>query len=281
MVENTRPVQPRDPFDRFDEAISDPRLYEADQSDTSSCGRRAIYATARRAQPQYEQAQYEQRYEQRTAAVSFERTDVLPEEMPPHEAVPLFLSDYEDEHYQELANTLCGNSGSAAATAEVAHVAHRGRRRCGVGGRRVLALFSIDSTRNVIFNAKARCGGAAHRRLPLSLPRRFRSRRSRSAACRTAARRRAGRRRDRSRSAARRPMRRHRRSPSRDEIAAAYQSARKVPRPEAIAARSTATGARSSHGRRSRPTPAVREPARRRVPPRRCGASIRTNSRRC
>ena len=32
MAENNRPAQSRDPFDRFDEAISDPRLYEADQS---------------------------------------------------------------------------------------------------------------------------------------------------------------------------------------------------------------------------------------------------------
>jgi hypothetical protein len=38
MAENTKPNQARDPFDRFDEAISDPRLYEGlINLDTSSC----------------------------------------------------------------------------------------------------------------------------------------------------------------------------------------------------------------------------------------------------
>ena len=65
MAENTRlPTQPRDPFDRFDEAISDPRLYEADQSryeqlryePQSRYDQQPQYEP----QPQYEQPQYEQ-----------------------------------------------------------------------------------------------------------------------------------------------------------------------------------------------------------------------------
>src|SRR6187397_82413 len=90
MAENTRlPTQPRDPFDRFDEAISDPRLYEADQ---------ARYPQPRYEQPRYEQPQYEQPF-----ALQYERTDMLPEELPPHEPVPLFLANYEDESHQQLS----------------------------------------------------------------------------------------------------------------------------------------------------------------------------------
>ncbi|WP_420807675.1 hypothetical protein, partial [Bradyrhizobium valentinum] len=79
MAENNRPVQARDPFDRFDEAISDPRLYEADQSRYEP----PRYEQPRLEQsryelPQYEQPQYEQpfalSFDRRDA--SFERTDV-------------------------------------------------------------------------------------------------------------------------------------------------------------------------------------------------------------
>ena len=72
MVDNTRPVQTRDPFDRFDEAISDPRLYET--------------------------SRYEQPYE-----LPYERSETLHEERLPHEPVPLFLSSYEEEPYQPLS----------------------------------------------------------------------------------------------------------------------------------------------------------------------------------
>src|SRR5512133_2582848 len=98
MAENTRPAQSRDPFDRFDEAISDPRLYEADQSRYEQLRAQLRYEPQREPQPQYEQPQYEQPF-----ALSFDRTDVLPEELPPHEAVPLFLSNYEEESHQQLS----------------------------------------------------------------------------------------------------------------------------------------------------------------------------------
>ena len=104
MAENNRPAQSRDPFDRFDEAISDPRLYEADQSRYEQLRAQLRYTPQHdEPQPQYEQPQFEQpRYEQ-PFALSFERTDVLPEELPPHEAVPLFLSNYEEESHQQLS----------------------------------------------------------------------------------------------------------------------------------------------------------------------------------
>ena len=161
MAENNRPAQPKDPFDRFDEAISDPRLYEADQSRYEQLRAQLRYTPQQEEpQPRYEQAQYEQpRYEQ-PFAVSFERTDVLPEELPPHEAVPLFLSNYEEEHHQQLyayegGNRRFGSGGLKQARA--------GRVVAGVAVvsaiAAVLALFSIDSTRNVIFNASLGGGG--------------------------------------------------------------------------------------------------------------------------
>ena len=74
MVESTRPVQTRDPFDRFDEAINDPRLYET--------------------------SRYEQPYE-----LPYERSETLHEERLPHEPVPLFLSSYEEEPINRFPNT--------------------------------------------------------------------------------------------------------------------------------------------------------------------------------
>lgn len=163
MAENNRPGQSRDPFDRFDEAISDPRLYEADQSRYEQLRAQLRYTPQHdEPQPQYEQPQYEQpRYEQ-PFAVSFERTEVRSEELPPHEAVPLFLANYEEEHHQQLSeyafaggNRRFGSGGLKQARA--------GRVVAGVvivsAIAAVLALFSIDSTRNVIFNASLGGGG--------------------------------------------------------------------------------------------------------------------------
>ena len=164
MAENNRPAQSRDPFDRFDEAISDPRLYEADQSRYEQLRAQLRYEPQHEPQPQYEQSQYQQPQYEQPFALSFERTDVLPEELPPHEAVPLFLSNYEEESHQQLSEyTFAG-----------------GNRRFGSGGLKkaragrivtgvvvvsaiaaVLALFSIDSTRAVIFNASLGGGGGS------------------------------------------------------------------------------------------------------------------------
>jgi len=155
MVENTKPVQTSDPFDRFDEAISDPRLYEADQSRYQQLREQLRYEP----QTQYEQPQYELPQYEQPFALSVEP----PEELPPHEAVPLFLANYEEESHQQLSEYAFG-----------------GNRRFGSGGLKkaragrivtgvvvvsaiaaVLALFSIDSTRAVIFNASLGGGGGS------------------------------------------------------------------------------------------------------------------------
>jgi len=159
MAENTRPAQSRDPFDRFDEAISDPRLYEADQSRYEQLRAQLRYEPQHEPQPQYEQPQYEQPF-----ALSFERTDALPEDLPPHEAVPLFLSNYEEEAHQQLSEyTFAG--GSRRFGSGGLKKARAGRIVTGVAVvsaiAAVLALFSIDSTRAVIFNASLGGGGGS------------------------------------------------------------------------------------------------------------------------
>jgi len=111
MVENTKPVQTRDPFDRFDEAISDPRLYEADQARYQQLREQLRYQPQPQydPQPQYEQPPYEQPQYEQPFALSCDRTDALPEEMPPHEQVPLFLSNYEEESHQQLSEYAFGS----------------------------------------------------------------------------------------------------------------------------------------------------------------------------
>jgi hypothetical protein len=123
MVESTRQVQTRDPFDRFDEAINDPRLYET--------------------------------YE-RTELAPYGRNQLATSD-PSNEPVPLFLSDYDDDRYQDSSEYTFANGGrkklsamrvlSAVAAAAVAAGA--------------LALFTTDSTRSVIVNAKASLASAA------------------------------------------------------------------------------------------------------------------------
>ncbi len=158
MAENTRPAQSRDPFDRFDEAISDPRLYEAEQSRYEQLREQLRYEP----QPQYEPPQYEQPQYEQPFALSFERTDVLPEELPPHEQVPLFLSNYEEEAHQQLSEYAFA-SGNRRFGSGGLKKARAGRIVTGVvvvsAIAAVLALFSIDSTRAVIFNASLGGGG--------------------------------------------------------------------------------------------------------------------------
>lgn len=120
MVENKRPLQPRDPFDRFDDAIDDSRLHEAPQQ-------------APRFQSHY-------------VLQPYEPADALRDDHP-HEPVPLFLSNYEDETqlpgYAFASGSKLETRSPRLLTGLVAIV--------GVGA--LLALFSMDSVRAVIFNA--------------------------------------------------------------------------------------------------------------------------------
>jgi len=239
MAENTRlPTQPRDPFDRFDEAISDPRLYEADQARYQQLREQLRYQPEPQydPQPQYEQPQYEQPF-----ALSFDRTDALPEEMPPHEQVPLFLSNYEEESHQQLSEYAFAGGDRRFGSGGMKK-ARAGRIVTGVvvvsAIAAVLALFSIDSTRAVIFNASLGGGGGGSvppaAQLAAAVPEPSQPQRSIAApplaAEPTGA----------EVAAARRtpPNAVASASPSRDEIAAAYQTAlkgNKVVGPEPVA----------------------------------------------
>ena len=257
MAENNRPAQSRDPFDRFDEAISDPRLYEADQSRYDQLRAQLRYEPP---QPQYEQPQYEEPQYEQPFALQYDRTEMLPEELPAHEPVPLFLSNYEDEAHQALSEYTFASGSRKKARA--------GRIVTGVvvvsAIAAVLALFSIDSTRAVIFNASLGGGGGGSAPPPAQLaaavPEPAQPQRSIAApplaaeptGAEVAAARRTS------------PNAVASASPTRDEIAAAYQSALKgkVAVPERVAREASREVAAVT------PTapvvavaPAVREPA--------------------
>jgi len=126
MVESTRQVQSKDPFDRFDEAVNDPRLYETNQ------------------------------YE-RTDLAPYGRTDLALSDPLSHEPVPLFLSDYDDDRYQDVPEYTFGNSKKNKIRASRVVMAVLAA-SAAAGG---LAFFSMDSTRSVIVNAKASLATAA------------------------------------------------------------------------------------------------------------------------
>ena len=269
MAENNRPAQSRDPFDRFDEAISDPRLYEADQARYQQLREQLRYEPQPQyeEQPQYEQSQYERPQYEQPFALSFERTEVLPEELPPNEPVPLFLANYEEESHQQLSEyTFAG--GDRRFGSGGLKKARAGRIVTGVvvvsAIAAVLALFSIDSTRAVIFNASLGGGGGSApppAQLAVAQPEAPQPQRiaapplaAEPSGAEVAAARRSPPNALASASA----------SPSRDEIAAAYQSALKgkvaVPEPVAREAAREVAPATTAAAPVVALAPAVREP---------------------
>ena len=123
MVESTRQVQSEDPYDRFDEAINDPRLYEI------------ISISAGRDLP-------EPRLRCRTTRFRFfwpNRIRAIEEH---YRRVPNILSDASRRKTRVGSRIVTGVLALSAAAA-------------------ILALFPIDSTRAVIVNAKASLANAA------------------------------------------------------------------------------------------------------------------------
>ncbi len=160
-------------------------------------------AAADMSSPRYEQPQYEQPF-----ALQYERTDMLPEELPPHEPVPLFLSNYEEESHQQLSEYAFA-SGDRRFGSGGLKKARAGRIVTGVvvvsAIAAVLALFSIDSTRSRHLQRLARRRGR-QRAATRSACRDGAGTRGHPAAhCRAAARRRT----DRSRGRGRSPLAAH------------------------------------------------------------------------
>jgi hypothetical protein len=143
MVENTRQVQSRDPFERFNEAINDPRLYETyERTDL------APYA--------------------RTDLAPYEPTELAPVDPHAHEPVPLFLSDYEDDRFQDGPDYTFGKQKPPLRTFRFSRiVAGVAAVAAAAGGA---ALFSMDSTGNAIVNTKASLAGVAPVSVSLTPP---------------------------------------------------------------------------------------------------------------
>ncbi|SDO25868.1 hypothetical protein [Afipia sp. GAS231] len=137
MVERTRQVHSSDPYDRFDEAISDSRLYE-----THPPGR--------------------------AVALPYEAPDELQEDALGYEPVPLFLSNYDDDEEpkhrfgsggeRNISRALLWSrilkGGIAAATA------------AGIA----LAIMSMDNPLSVFANAKASLAGETPGQLSATEP---------------------------------------------------------------------------------------------------------------
>ena len=133
MAESTRQVQSRDPFERFNEAINDPRLYET-----------------------YERADLAPY--SRTELAPCESNQLVPAD-PSHEPVPLFLSDYDDDRYRDGPDYTFGKQKSPLRTFSMSRI---------VAGAIVLvaaaggaALLTMDTTGNAIANTKASLAGVA------------------------------------------------------------------------------------------------------------------------
>jgi hypothetical protein len=150
MVESTRQVQSRDPFERFDEAIDDPRLYE-----TTYQIHEFPRAEARETDP----------------PLAHDPTSGPLADDP----VPLFLADQQDARYQQdHPYQPEQRSRELPGYQEVPEYAFAGGRQRKARASRIvtgtlalsvaaaiLALLSIDTTRAVIVNAKASLANAA------------------------------------------------------------------------------------------------------------------------
>ena len=117
MADSKKQVRTSDPYDRFDEAINDPELYPAYQ------------------------------YDERREAGQLEPL--------PQDRVPLFLSDYdqqhEDERYDDEAPEY--TFGSKQQKPRTSYVVTGVLAATTIAA--VVGLFSVDATRSVIVNAKA------------------------------------------------------------------------------------------------------------------------------
>ena len=193
MVESTRQVQSRDPYDRFDEAINDPRSYEPQS---------AARPSASDSRPM-------------SAPTELQLT------IRRHEPVPLFLSDYDDDRRTQAP---VWQRRRAERQPRIALVAHsQGRYRLRSCGRHRAAIMSMDNPLAVFSNAKASLAGDTSGQLSATRSRSFAAATARSRSRRTPNQRRTA---LRHAGFSRATLGRAASvSPSRDEITAAYQGA--------------------------------------------------------
>ncbi len=125
MVESTRQVHPRDPYDRFDEALSDSRLYET-------------HLSGRAVELPYQPPQQEQ-------------DDALA-----YEPVPLFLSNYEDDEPKHRFGS--GGERNISRALLWSRILKGGIAAAFAAGI-ALAIMSMDNPLAVFSNAKASLAG--------------------------------------------------------------------------------------------------------------------------
>jgi TPR repeat protein len=136
MVESTRQVHSRDPYDRFDEAISDSRLYETHQ-------------TGRAVGLPYQPPEQEQ-------------DDALD-----YEPVPLFLSNYEDDEPKHRFGS--GGERNISRAVLWSRILKGGIAAASAAGI-ALAIMSMDNPLSVFANAKASLAGETPGQLSATEP---------------------------------------------------------------------------------------------------------------
>jgi TPR repeat protein len=138
MVESTRQVHSRDPYDRFDEAISDPRLYEAHQPG-------------------------------RAVALPYEEPEQQQDDALAYEPVPLFLSNYDDEYEEPKHRFGSGGARNISRAVLWSRILKGGIAAASAAGI-ALAIMSMDNPLSVFANAKASLAGDTSSQLNATEP---------------------------------------------------------------------------------------------------------------
>lgn len=184
MVDSTRQVRSREPYDRFDEAINDLQSYEAPHSS-------------------------------RAVALPYETPDEQHDDASAYEPVPLFLSNYDDD--EEPKHRFGSGGERTVSNALLWSRILKGGIAAAAAAGIALAIMSMDNPFSVFANAKASLAGDTPSQIsatePALPPQSVAARPSSEPAPDTAAPRRI------------QPAGLSSMSPSRDEIAAAYQGA--------------------------------------------------------
>lgn len=137
MVESIRPGHSRDPYDRFDEAISDPRLYETHQHG-------------------------------RAVSLPYEAPEQLQDDPLTYEPVPLFLSSYEDEP-EPKRRFGSGGDRNLRRALPWSRILQGGIAATAAAGI-ALAIMSMENPLSLFGNAKASLSGSTPGQLNAAEP---------------------------------------------------------------------------------------------------------------
>src|SRR3954469_8782337 len=138
MVDSSRHI--KDPYDRFDEAINDPQLYETRQPG-------------------------------RAVSLPYEDPEQLQDDPLTYEPVPLFLSNYEEDEDEQPKHHRFGSGGErnpsrALLWSRILKFGIAGTAAAGIA----LAIMSMDNPLSVFANAKASLAGATPGQLSATEP---------------------------------------------------------------------------------------------------------------